>query len=105
MSHPEFRFEEFARTHPGSPIDVLRRDLVAFFREERRVGRIGAVDPGAAALMVFSLAQCMAFFERMGAHGGRFPRADPRTLGQVLVGRARARGIKSGTISLDERFQ
>jgi AcrR family transcriptional regulator len=74
MSHPEFRFEEFARTHPGSPLDVLRRDLMTFFREEQQAGRIGAaVDPGAAALMVFSLAQCIAFFERMGAHGGRFP--------------------------------
>jgi AcrR family transcriptional regulator len=73
MSHPGFRFEEFARTHPGSPLDVLRRDLVAFFRREQQAGRIGPVDPGAAALVVLSLAQCIAFFEQVGAHGGRFP--------------------------------
>lgn len=73
MSQRGFRFEEFARTHPGSPMDVLRWDVVAFFTEERRAGRVGPVDPGAAALMVFSLAQCVAFFEQLGAHGGRFP--------------------------------
>jgi len=73
VSHPGFQFEDFARQHPGSPLDVLRRDLVAFFAEEGRAGRTAAVDPGAAALMVFSLAQCVAFFGQMGAHGGRFP--------------------------------
>ena len=73
MAHPEFRFEAFARAHPGSPLDVLRWDVMAFFREERQAGRIGEVDPGAAALLLFSLAQCIAFFEHMGAHDGRFP--------------------------------
>jgi hypothetical protein len=31
------------------------------------------VDPGSAALLVFALAQSVAFFERMGAHDGRMP--------------------------------
>jgi hypothetical protein len=31
MTRPEFRFEEFAARHPNSPLDTLRRDLVAFF--------------------------------------------------------------------------
>jgi hypothetical protein len=30
------------------------------------------VDPGAAALMAWSTAHTIAFFEHMGAHGGRF---------------------------------
>jgi AcrR family transcriptional regulator len=73
MSHPEFRFEEFAARHPDSPLDALRRDLVAFFAEEKRGGRIGPVDAGAAALAIFSVGLCVAFFEQMGAHGGRLP--------------------------------
>jgi len=28
-----------------------------------------------AAMLVFSVAECIAFFERMGAHDGRFPRS------------------------------
>jgi len=73
MTSPGFRFEEFAARHPDSPLDRLRRDLVAFFAEQRRAGRIGPVDPGAAALTIVALAQSIAFFEHMGAHGGRFP--------------------------------
>jgi AcrR family transcriptional regulator len=73
MAHPGFQFEEFARRHPNSPLDALRRELVTFLTEERNAGRIGPVDPGAAALVVFSVAECVAFFERMGAHGGQMP--------------------------------
>jgi AcrR family transcriptional regulator len=73
MAHPGFQFEEFARRHPNSPLDALRRELVTFLAEERNAGRIGRVDPGAAALLVFSVAECVAFFERMGAHGGQMP--------------------------------
>jgi len=73
MTHPGFSFEEFARRHPNSPLDELRRRLVGFFTEERDAGRIREVHPGAAALMVLSVAQTIAFFERMGAHGGHFP--------------------------------
>jgi AcrR family transcriptional regulator len=73
MSHPDFRFEEFAARHPGSPLDALRRDLVGFFAAEKRAGHIGAIDPGAAGLLLFSVGLCVAFFEQMGAHGGRLP--------------------------------
>lgn len=73
MASPGFRFEEFAARHPDSPLDQLRKDLVSFFLEERRAGRIGAGDPGAAALTIVALAQSIAFFEHMGAHDGRFP--------------------------------
>jgi len=72
MTHPGFRFEEFAKRHPDSPMFVLRHQLVLFMMEEQRAGRIGAIDPGAAAMLVWSTAQTIAFFERLGAHGGQF---------------------------------
>ena len=73
MTSPGFAFEEFARRHPDSPLDVLRRRLAQFFADEERAGRVRALEPGAASLMVLSLAQTVAFLERLGAHGGRLP--------------------------------
>jgi AcrR family transcriptional regulator len=73
ISHPAFEFEEFAKRHPDSPMLVLRRQLVEFFAREQAAGRIGAVNPGAAALLVWSTAHSIPFFERLGAHGGQFP--------------------------------
>jgi AcrR family transcriptional regulator len=81
MLHPGFRFEEFARRHPDSPMFVLRRELVLFFMEQQRAGRIGGVDPGAAALLVWSTANSIAFFERLGAHGGQF---DPEIIRKTI---------------------
>src|SRR5258708_3027589 len=77
MSHPSFRFEQFARRHPDSPMVTLRRHLVEFVVQQQRAGRIGTVDPGAAALLMWSTAHCIAFFEHLGAHGGQF---DPRII-------------------------
>ncbi len=73
MMHPGFRFEEYAQRHPHSPLDDLRRDLVRFFAGEQQAGRIGPVDPGAAALVILAISQTIAFIELLGAHGGRFP--------------------------------
>jgi AcrR family transcriptional regulator len=73
LSPPVFQFEEFSRRHPDSPLSALRRGLVGFVAREREALRLGPVDPGAAALLVFALAQSVAFFERMGAHDGRMP--------------------------------
>ena len=75
LSHPGFEFEAFARRHPDSPLNALRRGLVEFFAREKAARRIAAADPGAAALLVFSFAESVAFFERMGAHDGRMPDA------------------------------
>lgn len=72
ISHPSFRFEDFARKHPDSPMVTLRREITHFMLAERLAGRIGIVDPGAAALLAWSTAHTIAFFEHMGAHGGRF---------------------------------
>jgi AcrR family transcriptional regulator len=72
MAHPAFRFEEFAQRHPDTPMIALRRELVQFMVEQKKAGNIGNIDPGAAALLVWSTAQTVAFFERLGAHGGRF---------------------------------
>ena len=88
MSYPSFRFEEFAKRHPDSPMVTLHRHLVEFVAEEQRAGRIGAVDPGAAALLIWSTAHSIAFFEQLGAHGGRF---DPRIIRETI--RCRWKGL------------
>jgi len=54
---------------------LLRRQLVEFLVQEQRAGRLGAVDPGAAALLIWSTAHSIPFFERLGAHDGQF---DPK---------------------------
>ena len=84
MSHPSFRFEDFARRQPDSPLVTLRRQLVEFMLREKRSGRIGAVDPGAAALLIWSIAQTVAFFERLGAHDGQMPASIIRASVQCL---------------------
>ncbi len=73
LSHPEFRFEAFARRHPGSSLTTLRRDIVEHLAAEQKAGRIGPVDLGPAALALISLGHSVAVFERLGAHGARFP--------------------------------
>ena len=73
MSHPSFRFEDFARRQPNSPLVTLRRQLMEFMLREKGSGRIGAVNPGAAALVIWSTAHTVAFFERLGAHDGQMP--------------------------------
>lgn len=84
MSHPSFRFEDFARRQPDSPIVVLRRQLVAFMIREKYAGRIGDVDPGAAALSIWASAHFVAFFEHLGAHVGQIPEALIRASVQCL---------------------
>ncbi len=72
MMHPGFRLEDLAQRHPDSPIFVLRREIGPFLQRERDAGRLGPVDVRGASLLVWSFAQAMAFFERLGAHGGKF---------------------------------
>jgi hypothetical protein len=86
MSHPSFRFEDFARRQPDSPLVALRRQLMAFMIREKYAGRIGDVDPGAAALVIWSAAHTVAFFEQLGAHDGTMPDAIIRASVQCLWG-------------------
>jgi len=72
MMHPGFRLEDLAARHPDSPLFALRREIGPFLMRERDAGRLGPVNPAAASLLVWSLAQAIAFFERLGAHGGKF---------------------------------
>lgn len=81
VSHPSFRFEEFAQRHPDSPLFTLRWQLVHCLMREQGAGRIGPVFPGAAALLIWSTAHSIAFFEHLGAHGGRF---DPSIIQATL---------------------
>jgi|SRR5581483_443061 len=71
MTHPGFRFEELAQRHPDSPLFVLRREITLFLQKEKEAGRLDS-DPRGAALAIWSVAQSVAFFERLGAHGGKF---------------------------------
>ena len=81
MMHPGFRLEDLAAQHPDSPIFVLRREIGPFLMRERDAGRLGPVDPRGASLLVWSLAQAIAFFERLGAHGGQF---DPEIIHSTI---------------------
>ncbi len=72
MSHPSFEFEDFATKHPDSPMVTLRRDIGHFMVQQIQSGRMGPVHPGAASLIAWSTAHTIAFFEHLGAHGGKF---------------------------------
>lgn len=67
MSHPAFRFEDFAERNPDSPLVTLRRQAVHFFIDS------GAPDPSASALLLISSVFGVCMFERLGAHGGTMP--------------------------------
>jgi AcrR family transcriptional regulator len=72
MSHPNFQFEDFAAKHPDSPLVSLRRELMSFVIARQQAGEIRDTAPGPVALLLWSLAHAIAFYERLGAHGGRF---------------------------------
>ena len=72
MMHPGFRLEDLAQRHPDSPLFVLRREIGPRLLRESEAGRLGPVDMRGASLLIWSFAQSLAFFERLGAHGGRF---------------------------------
>jgi len=72
MMHPGFRLEDLAARHPESPLFVLRREIGPFLKRESDAGRLGPVDARGASLLVWSFAQAIAFFEKLGAHGGQF---------------------------------
>ena len=67
MSHPAFRFEEFAERNPDAALVAMRRDVTAFFLSRR------ARDPRGAALALMAAMYGIAMFERLGAHGGQMP--------------------------------
>ncbi len=84
ISHPSFDFERFSKEHPGSPLDSLRNSLVQFLWKRRAEGKLGDIDVGAAALLLFGSMYSIAVFERMGAHGGPFPEALVREMARTL---------------------
>ena len=77
MLHPRFRFEEFARSHPDSPLFILRRELMDSLTRERDAGGDRRRRCGRRALLIWSTAHAVAFFERLGAHDGKF---DPEVI-------------------------
>jgi AcrR family transcriptional regulator len=73
MTHPEFRFEEFARRHPTSSLVALRQELTQLLAAEQQGGNIGPGPVGSMALLFLSLGHTVAVFEHLGAHNSRFP--------------------------------
>jgi len=67
MTHPDFRFEDFAARHPQSAFVSLRAELVRFFAANK------STDPSGAALVLISSLYGIVMFERLGVLGGRFP--------------------------------
>ncbi len=67
VSHPAFKFEEFAMRNPDSALVTMRRDVMGYFTA------IGSVDPAASALLLMSSVYGVAMFERLGAHEGKMP--------------------------------
>jgi len=72
---PEFLVGDRARlvleplqAEPGRHVQRERVDAVAIEDDDVVIGL-----EITAAMLVFSVAECIAFFERMGAHNGRFP--------------------------------
>jgi AcrR family transcriptional regulator len=67
----EFEFEKFAEAHPENSFITLRWSLVDFLAELKAAGEMDA-DPRWAALAIITATHGIAYFELMGAHGGRF---------------------------------
>lgn len=67
MSHPAFKFEDFAERHPNSGLVAMRMETMQFFAVNR------AADPAAAALVFLATLHGIVMFERLGAHGGVMP--------------------------------
>ena len=81
MMHPGFRLEDLAARHPESPLFVLRREIGPFLKRESDAGRLAQVDARGASLLIWSLAQAIALFEKLGAHGGHF---DPEIIRSTI---------------------
>ena len=75
VSHPAFRFEEFAVRNPDAALVTMRRESMQYF------AAIGAVDASGSALLLMSSTYGVAMFERLGAHGGKMP---PRFVRRML---------------------
>ncbi|HKB14551.1 MAG TPA: hypothetical protein VKF62_00715, partial [Planctomycetota bacterium] len=84
LTRPSFDFGEFARLHPETPFHAIRRGLAEYLEAQRRRGIIAGASAHAAGLTLFSSLHCLAFFERVGVHGGRFDDAVIRDMVRTL---------------------
>ncbi len=75
--HPDFRFDDFAAKHPESSMITMFQQLMRFIVEHLDSER----DPAGATLLLITSAHSLAYFEGMGAHGGRF---EPFMIDQIL---------------------
>jgi AcrR family transcriptional regulator len=86
MTHPEFDPKTFAQQHPESPFGRMHKGLVRLLKAHAKRGDITARSVGPAALTLIAALHSLAFFERLGAHGGTFDEAVIRGMVRSLWG-------------------
>jgi AcrR family transcriptional regulator len=84
VTHPEFDLEKFAQRHPDSPFGRMHLGLIQYLESQRKRGRIVAKNVEPAALTLFAALHSLAFFERLGVHGGKFNHAVIRSMVRSL---------------------
>jgi AcrR family transcriptional regulator len=84
ITHPEFDPATFAQRHPESPFKRMHQGLVRFLEAHGKGGGIAAGNVGPAALTLIAALHSLAFFERLGAHGGKFDDATIRAMTRSL---------------------
>jgi AcrR family transcriptional regulator len=72
MTHPEFDLKTFARRHPESPFSRMHQGLSHYLVSQGERGKIVAEHAGPAAFTLIAALHSLAFFERLGVHGGKF---------------------------------
>lgn len=71
-AHPGFDYEDYARRHPDSPLTQVREGLMSYLSEQANRGAVNPANIRAAGLVFVATLNSLAFFERLGAHGGHF---------------------------------
>jgi AcrR family transcriptional regulator len=72
MTHPEFDLKAFARRHPQSPFSHMHHGLIQYLVSQGDRKKIVAEHAGPAAFTLLAALHSLAFFERLGVHGGKF---------------------------------
>lgn len=77
---PSFRFEEFRKRYPDSPLEKLTVGLMKVLEDACQKKEIDCPDVGSVVLNLLSSTCGLALFERMGVHNGNFNRDTIRNL-------------------------
>ncbi|HMA91902.1 MAG TPA: helix-turn-helix domain-containing protein [Polyangiaceae bacterium] len=83
-THPSFRFDDFRKRHPNSPLEKLTAELMTVWEKKRKIGEIDCPDVGSLILELMAVAYGLAMFEWIGVHDGGFSQSTVRELARVL---------------------